>query len=333
MRVVFIGGTKRGYLTLKALIDTHANVIGIVSLLQDEHEIDRYEQPIQNLATELGIPHYETKWMKDRNYQESIAALHPDIIFIVGCRILIPPEIYQIPPLGSLAVHDSLLPNYRGFAPLNWSILNGETQTGVTLFHLNESMDGGDIVVQKCVSIDPDDEAPSVYDRVCDATIDIVLEAYTLFCEGSAIRIEQDYATGSFTCSRTPEDGMIDWHQSTKTIYDRVRALAYPYPGAFTIYETKRLTIWKAKPVTDPPNFVGRIPGRVVQVSRPEGYIDVLTGDGILRIFEVQLAGAQRTASANVIKSVKSTLGLRMTDLLDRIQILEQTIIKLQHEK
>ncbi|MFN6471302.1 MAG: methionyl-tRNA formyltransferase [Nostoc sp. SerVER01] len=331
MKTLFIGGTKRGYLTLKALIDAGANIVGIVSLRQDEHEVERYEEPIQYLAEKFNIPHYETKWMKDKNYQEIIAKdIKPDIAIVVGCRILLPKQIYEIPPIGTLAVHDSLLPEYRGFAPLNWSILNGEERTGVTLYCLNELMDGGDIIAQKSVPIQVEDTAPLVYERVCQATVDIILEAYTLLSEGKAPRIPQNYATGSFTCSRAPLDGLIDWGKPTAAIYNQVRALTYPYPGAFTFYEGKRLLIWKAKPVDNPPTYKGRIPGRVINISKSEGYVEVLTNDGILQILEVQIDGEGKTAAANVIKSVRSTLGLQMFDLLERIQTLEQEIVRLK---
>jgi len=333
MRSLFIGGTKRGYLTLRALVDRGADVVGVVSLQQDEHEVERYEEPIRALAEEYDITHYETRWMKDRDYAELISKeIQPDIAFVVGCRILIPREIYQIPLLGTLAVHDSLLPEYRGFAPLNWSILNREDHTGVTLFHLSDLMDGGDIVAQKSVPIGPDDTAPVVYERVCQATVDLVLEVYPLLAQGSAPCIKQDYATGSFTCSRTPADGMIDWSKPTIAIYDRVRALTYPYPGAFTYYEGKKLMVWKAKPLSNPPYYAGRIPGRVITISRPEGYVDVLTSDGALRILEVQFEGEYRTQAVNVIKSVRSTLGLRAVDLLDRIQTLEHRVAILMED-
>jgi methionyl-tRNA formyltransferase len=329
MRTLFIGGTKRGYLTLRALVGTEADVVGIISLQQDEHEVERYEEPIGALAEKSNIPHYETKWMKDRDYGELVSKeLKPDIAFVVGCRILLPREIYQIPPLGTLAVHDSLLPEYRGFAPLNWSILNGEDHTGVALFYLSDLMDGGDIVTQKRVPIYPDDTAPVVYERVCQATVDLILDAYPLLAQGAAPRIRQDYATGSFTCSRTPADGAIDWSESTIVIYNGIRALTHPYPGAFTYYEGKILMVWKASPLNNPSYYVGRIPGRVIGISESEGYVDVLTGDGVLRVFEVQFEGEDRTAAANVIRSVRSALGLQTVDLLRRIQALEQKVAR-----
>jgi methionyl-tRNA formyltransferase len=333
IRNLFIGGTKRGYLTLKALIAGGANIVGVISLLQDDHEAERYETHIRDLAEEYKIPLYETKFLKDRDYVGIISQeLKPDIAFIVGCRIMIPGEIYRIPPLGMLAVHDSLLPHYRGFAPLNWSIINGETKTGVTLFHLSDLMDGGDIVAQKSVDIGNDEPAPAIYERICDATIEVILESYHGLEEGITSPVKQDYSTGSFTCSRIPSDGMIDWRDSTKVIFNKVRALTYPYPGAFTYYKGKVLKIWRAKKIYGPPVYIGRIPGRVIGLSIKEGYIDVLTGDGVLRVFEVGYDGGEPNSASEIIKSVRVSLGIHIKDLMERIDSLEKMVIDLQEK-
>ena len=142
--------------------------------------------------------------------------------------------------------------------------------------------------------------------------------------------VPQDSAEATYGCSRVPEDGEINWSASTKNIYYLVRALVAPFPGAYTYFQGKRLMVWKAKPLNEPPCYVGRIPGRVIGISKSEGYVDVLTGDGVMRIFEVQFEENERTAAANVIKSVRSTLGLRMSDLLNHIQTLEQEIGRLR---
>jgi len=323
MKCFFIGGTKRGYLTLKALVESGAEVMGVISLRQDEHETERFETAIQQLSEEFHISHYETKWLKDADYAKLIRDSGADMALVVGCRVLIAKEVYEAAPLGTLAVHDSMLPEYRGFAPLNWAILNGEDHTGVTLFFLNELMDGGDIVAQREVPISPTDTAPEVYSRVCDATVEIVLEAYPALAAGSIRRVQQDYSVGSFTCSRTPADGLIDWHRSSREIFDQIRALTSPYPGAFTYYQSRKLTIWSASLEKNPPLYRGRIPGRVVAVSKAQGHADVLTGDGMIRILQVQAEGENRTSAANVIHSVRDFLGLRLEELLQRIRLLE----------
>jgi methionyl-tRNA formyltransferase len=326
MRVLFIGGTKRGYMALSAMLESGIPVCGIINLKQDEHEIERYEAAIESLAVKFGIQHYLTKAMADADYAAIVRdTIRPDIAFVVGCRILLPREIYSFPRLGTLAVHDSLLPDYRGFAPLNWAMINGESRTGVTLFYLDERMDGGDIAGQRAVAIGADETAPQVYERICRETVALCLESYQRLAAGTATRVKQDYGAGSFTCSRTPGDGLIDWVRSTSSIYAQVRALAYPYPGAFTYFQGKKLTVWKAVPVSDR-QYVGRIPGRVVGLSRAEGYADVLTGDGILRLLEVQEAGAASAAPASIMKSVRSTLGLGTVELYERLTRLEPQI-------
>lgn len=326
MRIVFIGGTKRGYLALKSLIENHAHVVCILSLRQDEHELERYEQPIRELADRHQIPCHESKWLSERDYAGLVAEARPDLGFVVGCRVLLAKAIYQIPNLGTLALHDSLLPEYRGFAPLNWSIINGRDHTGVTLFYLNESMDGGDILAQKRVVIGPRDEGPVVYNRICEATVDLVLNAVSLFERGNPPRKSQQAFEGSFTCARVPDDGLIDWKDSTANIFNLVRALAHPYPGAFTFYQGEKLTVWKAEPAESPAPYVGRISGRVVKIARSAGWADVLTGDGILRLRQVQRLDQARQPAAEVLTSIRGTLGLDVLELLKRIKVLESEL-------
>lgn len=329
MRTLFIGGTKRGYQTLRALVKAGHSICGIISLAQDSHELERFEEPMRQLADEYGIPLFETRWMKDRDYAAILREeLKPDIALGVGCRIMISETIYAIPPLGTLAVHDSLLPEYRGFAPLNWAIINGEQETGVTLFYLNHLMDGGDIVGQKRIPVEPYETAPELYEKVCLATVDLVLECWPQLAAGTALRTKQEYAVGSFGCSRTPINGMIDWSRPTREIFNLIRSLSHPYPGAFTFRKGERIVIRKALPLENPPLYRGRIPGRVVGVNGDEGCVDVLTGDGIIRIYSVDDDGHEVKAS-KIITSVKDFLGIDIGDLLRRITSLEETILTL----
>lgn len=323
MNTLFIGSTKRGFQTLAAIIEAGHTVCGVISLSQDPHELDRYEEPIRRLAATYNIPLFETRWMKDLDYVSLVRdELKPDIALVVGCRLIIPEAIYSLPPLGTLAVHDSLLPEYRGFAPLNWSIINGETETGVSLFYLNPLMDGGDIVGQKQIPIGPDETGAEIYSTVCSATVDLVIECWPRLAEGTAPRLKQDYNSGSFTCSRTPTDGMIDWSCSTRQIYNLIRALAHPYPGAFTFFRGDRVTIRKALSLEAAPLYRGRIPGRIVRVEKVDGFVDVLTGDGILRIFEVEQRGKLLPA-AEVVTSVKERLGIDILQLQEQVRELQ----------
>lgn len=324
-RIVFIGSTLRGYKTLLALLDRKdIDLVGVISLRQDKHETARFEKEIRAASEQAGVPCHETKWMKDKDYVGILQEWAPDVAYLVGCRILIPESIYSIPRIGSMAIHDSLLPEYRGFAPMNWAILNGESTGGVTMFYLDDRMDGGDIALQREVPIGPLDTAPEVYDRICDATIEVIHEFTDSILAGDPPRTPQDYSVGSFTCSRTPADGMIDWTRSTREIHNLVRALTVPYPGAYTYQGTDRLRIWNATPVDNAPEYKGRVPGRVIQLNRSEGTADVLTGDGILRIHRVQKDQDEEPVAATThLKSVRLGLGLTVPTLLSRIEALE----------
>jgi len=267
--------------------------------------------------------------LKERDYVSLIRdELKPDIALVVGCRLIIPEAIYTLPPLGTLAVHDSLLPEYRGFAPLNWAIINGETEGGVTLFYLNPIMDGGDIVGQKQIPIGPHDTGPEIYNKVCRDTVDLVIEYWPRLAEGTAPRLKQDYNSGSFTCSRTPTDGMVDWSGSTRQIYNLIRALVYPYPGAFTFFRGERVVIRKALLLDAAPLYRGRIPGRIVRVEKVDGFVDVLTGDGMLRIHEVEYQGKLLPA-AEVITSVKERLGIDIFQLQEQVRELQLCVSEL----
>jgi methionyl-tRNA formyltransferase len=327
MKTLFIGSTKRGYLTLRALLERKIDVAGVISLEQDKHEVERYEEAIRKLAVQYKVPIWETKWMKDRDYAKIVREeVKPDIALVVGCRILLPVDVYGIPPRGTLAVHDSFLPEYRGFAPLNWSIINGENHTGVSLFYLTDKTDGGDIVARKKVPFGPHETAIEVYERVIAATVEMVLKTWPLLARNKARRLKQNYLWGSITCSRTPVDGCIDWNKSTKEIYNLVRALSRPYPGAYTFSGDKKIMVWRAEPAPKGPRYVGRIPGRIVGVSAQKGFVDVLTGNGTLRISEVEMDGAGPVPPSQVIKSVKVTLGLSAVSLWEQLQRLAARI-------
>ncbi|MGA2684889.1 MAG: methionyl-tRNA formyltransferase [Verrucomicrobiota bacterium] len=322
MRTLFIGGTRRGYLALQALIESGADVVGVLSLTQDDHERERFEEPIRVLAQGRGLPVRETKLMRDPGLDGWARELQAETAFAVGVRVLLPGSFYSIFPRGCWAVHDSLLPEYRGFAPLNWAIINDERETGATLFKISERMDGGDILLRQPIPIGANETAPQLYKKICAATVELVRRGYELLRRGEGTPQPQNHAAGSFTASRTPADGLIDWNQSTRRIFNLVRALTFPYPGAFTFYQNRRLFILSAEELTPSPKWVGRIPGRVINLV-PNAGVDVLTSDGVLRLCEVSTDGLTRQCAAAVIKSVRVKLGLDLIELNDRLFQLE----------
>jgi methionyl-tRNA formyltransferase len=209
----------------------------------------------------------------------------------------------QICSVGS---HFAPLPKYRGFAPVNWAIINGEKETAVTLFHLGDGIDDGDIISQKIIPISNDDDINDVLEQ-CIVQFKLILsEEVKNFNEGIIKRIPQNHQDATYTCSRTPEDGYIDWNKSTREIYNLIRAITYPFPGAYSYLNDEKLIIWKAKPI-DLGTYIGRIPGRIVKIIKEEG-VCVLTGDGALLITDVQYGDSGILTADKIIKSVRLRL-------------------------
>jgi methionyl-tRNA formyltransferase len=173
---------------------------------------------------------------------------------------------------------------------------------------MTEAVDAGDIVGQRAIDLHPRVTAPELYDAVCDATVELVLEALPGLKAGTAPRIVQDHSQATFFCARTPDDGAIDWAADTLTIDRLIRGLTYPYPGARTTYRGAELAIWEAEPLDPAPLYEGRVPGRPVGFPG-DGAVDVLTGDGVLRVRRVSGPDGP-VAAADVIRSFKATLGL-----------------------
>jgi methionyl-tRNA formyltransferase len=249
------------------------------------------------------------KKLTDSDYR-LISSLNLDFIIVCGWRTLIDPTINSSLRTGLIAAHDSLLPQYRGFAPLNWAIINGDTEVGVTLFIINEGeTDSGDIVMQEKVAVANEDNINDVHRRIIDATNHCYLSLLAGYAATPALTTtKQDEAFATYTCKRTPADGRIDWNASSQTIHNLVRALIYPYAGAFFFHSQKKFEVRSA--TLGPQNdraFAGRIPGRVIATS--ETGVEVLCGSGSLLIKEVYDEGSQSVVRANqLFRSITLTL-------------------------
>jgi methionyl-tRNA formyltransferase len=315
-RILFIGGTRRGHAVLGALLERREPVSGVIALEQDAHELDRCDDEMCRLAAEHGVPCRVARRIASDLESWILEALRPELILVIGWRTMLPVSLVRAPRLGCLGAHDSLLPHGRGFAPTNWAIITGADHGGVTLFHMSESMDAGDIVAQRAIPIGPRTTAGELYDHVSVATLELVLEHLPALKTGSAPRTAQDQEGATYFCARRPEDGLIDWSASTEKIDRLVRGLGHPYPGARTTLAGTELIVWEAEPVTPTPVYVGRVPGRPVSFGA-DGSVDVLTGDGVLRLRRVQVRGSDPVPPTRVIASIRATLGGHATDLHD----------------
>lgn len=317
---IFIGGRRHGLQLLERLFQSGSAPRHAFVLEEDPHEHEKHSAEIAALCAAKNVPFKITKRVGTRDL-DTIRQHSPNMIAVMGWRTIIPEAILTLPKFGCVALHDSLLPKYRGFAPINWAIINGERETGVSLFYIDGGVDSGPVIAQRKIPIEATESAADVYGKVTAASVDLMAEYVPRLARERLEAKAQSASEATFTCSRTPEDGAIDWSAPTRRTYNLIRALSYPYPGAFSLFESRRLTIWEAHPLDPAPTYVGRVPGRVVSLGN--GTVDVLTGDGILRLVLVQLENHEREPASAVIRSVRATLGRGEPVTRDDLSLLE----------
>lgn len=304
----FIGGTHRGYELLKELLRSNRLPAECIVLKEDDHEKVKVSSSMAELARSRGIP-VQIKKKLDAADVTRLGSRTRDFGIVCGWRTLLDPSLNASLKLGLIAAHDSLLPAYRGFAPMSWAILNGETQTGVTLFQIGEGeVDSGDILLQKSVLILPDDRAQTVLDRLTQATVELYLQLFEDYSAGRLKPVRQNSAAATYTCKRIPEDGRIVWSDSAQKIHNLCRALSDPLPGAFCQHKADTYSILEtALGAQNAKKFAGRIPGRVIAVTE-EG-IEVMCGEGTLLVKRWETRGSGRPDNpARTIRSITETL-------------------------
>ncbi len=306
-RLLFCGGTARGLAVLERLVADSAPLAGVYCFEQDAHELVRVEDDIHVLAERAGVPCKTVRRIGPDDEREILEELRPDLALVIGWRTMIPMSVIDATPRGWIGAHDSLLPRGRGFAPTNWAVILGHDAGGVSLMHLADGVDTGDLVAQRSIPIGARTTAPELYEAVTEATVELVAEHLEGLLEGTAPRAPQADADATYFCARTPDDGEIDWRSPTVEIDRLIRGLAYPYPGAWTTRRGHRLGVWEAEPAPDEVRYEGSIPGRVVGFGS-DGSADVLTGDGVLRL-RVVGDHDSRVPAADALRSVKETLG------------------------
>ncbi len=255
--------------------------------------------------------------------RNAIKEHRPDGVVVSSYARVLPPDVIELSRFAN--VHYAPLPEYRGRANVNWAIINGEPEAAISIHVLAPGLDSGNILHQQRIPITQEDTVTTLYAKLNDVqrqVLGAVIDRYLAGYEGEP----QDETRATYSCTRTPDDGEIDWSAPTARIHALIRALTSPYPGAFTYLGTRRLHVVRAEQVAAPRQYVGRIPGRVVGRSTREGYVEVLTGDGVFRIHEIRHIDGTVGPAAECITSTKQTLGLRTADLLARLEALEDVI-------
>jgi methionyl-tRNA formyltransferase len=286
-----------GYECLDALMTHGDNVIGVFTH-EDNPEEEIWFRSVASLARQHAIPVFTPDSVNTPEWKARIREMSPDIIFSFYYRNMISEEILAVPRLGAFNMHGSLLPKYRGRVPINWAVLHGEKETGVTLHRMVRRADAGDIVDQEVVPIGPEDTAFDVFNKATIASRNVLERCIDAIKAGTAPRTKQDDSQATTFGGRKPEDGRIDWTESAERIYNLIRAVTHPYPGAFTDVNGKRLFIWEAKPL-------GRGEGRPGTVLSTDP-LRVATGSGSLEITRYQWEGDHEEAAADVTHDLRT---------------------------
>jgi len=252
-RVLFFGYSEVGYATLEMLLARGVHVVGVFTHLDDGHETQWFRS-VPKLAAEHSLPIFTPDSLKDPGWVDTIRTLQPDLILSMYYRNMIPTRLLDLAPLGAFNMHGSYLPRYRGRAPLNWAIINGEDHTGVSLHVMVKEADAGDVVDQEKVLIGPEESVATVIPRVREAAVAVLGRQLDGLLAGQAPRTPQNHALATYFGKRTPEDGRIDWTKPAHEVFNLVRAVTRPFPGAFTDVtwegKNRHLLVWWGRPVT-----------------------------------------------------------------------------------
>ena len=301
MRLIFLGYHNIGHICLEVLGDLcrqYGDEIVAVVTHADDPDENIWFASVRELAWAQYHPLYQPADPNDPQFVEVMRRLAPDFIFSCYYRQMLKKPLLDLPRFGALNLHGSLLPRYRGRCPVNWVLINGENETGVTLHYMEEKPDCGDLVAQKRVPITLEDTALTLFAKMTAAAGELIREIYPPLRAGVAPRIPQDHRQASYFGGRHPQDGKIDWNQSAWQIYNLVRAVTHPYPGAFTTHRSRKLFIWKGKMVNEPLP-PGSQPGQVVAILPNEGLL-VATGEGGFLLQQGQFEGEPELAGAEL---------------------------------
>jgi methionyl-tRNA formyltransferase len=306
MKIVFMGTPK-------------AAVPSIARVLQDGHEIAAvYSQPdrpsgrgnkivfspVKEFAFEHGLPVFQPTKIKTADALAEFRSHNADVAVVVAYGRILPESFLTAFPMGAINVHFSLLPKYRGAAPVNWAIVNGETKTGVTTMQMDAGLDTGDVLLQRETDIGPDETAPELMERLSLVGADLLSETLQRYDELSPMPQENDKATFAPIMKR--EDGLIDWSMAAPDIANRVRGFQ-PFPGSFTSYKGQKLTIWKAEPLSTF-DSKGLPNGEILEAHGD----DLIVSSGVgtaLSIKEIQLEGKRRMSTRDVLNGIRINAG------------------------
>ena len=300
MKILFMGTPEFAVPSLRHLIEAGYEVCGVFT--QPDRPKNRGMKlqmpPVKELALSYKIPVFQPTSLKDGTALETIHELAPQLIVVAAYGRILPCEILEYPALGCINVHSSLLPKYRGAAPINWAVINGERETGVTIMHMAQELDAGDIIASVSTDIDPEETVENLYDRLAEMGGTLLVETVEKLRNGTAERIPQDPGQVTFAPMLSRALSPIDWKKSAKQIHDQIRGLL-PWPATTTdILNGRSVKIFSVKETGETTTAA---PGTILSAGN-QG-IDIACGDGmVLRILELQAEGKRRMGAGDYLR-------------------------------
>lgn len=302
--IVFMGTPDFAVPTLKNLIGNNYYIKAVVT--QPDRPKGRGKKisysPVKQEAMGHGFKILQPEKLSTE-FINNLVELKPDLIIVVAYGKILPESVLRTPPLGCVNVHASLLPQYRGAAPIHRALINGEKTTGITTMYMTKGMDTGDIILQRDTNIKEDETVGLLHDRLAEMGAEVLLETIEYIVKGNVFRREQDQEKATYAPPLKREEEIINWEDSARNIFNQVRGMN-PWPGAYTFFKEKRLKIWGSRVAQEEGSFK---PGKVLKINE-EG-IKIGTGKGILLATELQLSGSRKMSAVDFLKGNKLEAG------------------------
>ena len=295
MRIVFVGTGEIGLATLDVLLKTEHELVAVVT--QPDKPVGREQRieptAIKKAIAKTAIPILQPARIKDQSSIAEICAFKPDVIVVMAYGQILPRDVLNTPRVACLNLHASLLPRWRGAAPIQAAIAADDRETGITVMYMNEGLDTGDILLQRKIEIRPEETGGSLHDRLAQIAPEALVESLRLLAEGSAPRIPQDDACATYAPKLKREQGQIDWSESAEAVERKIRAFN-PWPGAFMKLKDQKLKIFSASVV--------ELNGRPGEILRSKEDLVVAAGQGAVSFGKVQLEGKRRMSAAEFLR-------------------------------
>lgn len=307
MRIVFMGTPDFAVPSLEALVAAGHEVCGV--FCQPDKPVGRHQNKLQPPAVKVcaqshDIPVFQPTKLRDGTTLAQLQELNPELIVVAAYGRILPDDILALPPKGCINVHSSLLPKYRGAAPINWAVINGEKETGVTIMHMATELDAGDIIDQVKTPIAPDENVEAVHDRLAQLGGELLVKVVADIAAGTAKRTPQDHSQATLAPMLSRALSPIDWSRSAKEIHNQVRGLT-PWPATSTDILGDTIKVFA---VEEPGIETGKAAGTILAANKAG--IDVACGDGkVIRLTEIQAPGSRRMSAANYLAGHPVTVG------------------------